>query len=651
MDFHFEQVTFLRPTDQRLSPQTRFRIQVLRLLSVFAALVIPLYGVVLHGTSVPTDPLWLRFAMAGLLLGLLGASYVFPSVRRNYPTWGRGMLYLLMVWFTGVAAANGFTGSYDVGLVVLYAVLLAGVGIGERSIWPVLRFAGVGMLLSTGSILWTAAPDTEPLILIFGMGILAVVGCIVIQGGITIQKKLLAQERLLRTVNANVSDGIYRSVPEEGIVYANQAFAEMFGAESVDAIRTVDPASLYADPAERRRLRERIREEGSMEAVEIEFRRRDGSTFTGLLNCTVVRGEDGEIRSYDGTITDISKQKRRERQLAKRNRQLKHIRENVTEVVWMSPADKSTLEFISQAYEDVWGRPVEEVETHPDSVVEAIHPDDRDRVREAIGRQKEEPDAYEEVYRVVRPDGTIRWVRDRAAGVYDETGKLERIVGVATDVTERRRLQERLLEVQAEERRRMTEEIHGELGGRVTSLQFAVQAARQDNADDEVAEHLDRIESLVSSLSTSLRSMSRKLYPSDLVDYGLVEALPTLADEVEQRRGLTVDLQSDLDREDRFSSLVERTAYKIVRETLVNAARHAEADRAQVVVRKNERQLFVRVSDEGVGFVPSQAGGDATSGLEAMRRRVERLRGEVEVETGPGQGTAVSVTLPFDRFT
>jgi len=649
----FEHVSFLCPTDGDLSSQNRFRIQVLRLLTVFAAVALPFFGIVPHvagRSSAVVDPLWLRGGLAGLLLGLFGLSYVSKHVRRRYPVWGRRMLYLVLVWFAGVAMANDFTGSYDVRLLVLYALLLAGVGMGAQSMRPVLLFAGVGIVLTSGSVLWAAAPGTDSVILILSVGTLAVVGCIVIQGGLSIQKRLLAQERLLRTLNENVSDGIYRSVPGDGIVYANRAFAEMFGYGSVEEVREIDPAALYAEPAERERLQAQAREQGTVEATEVEFRRKDGSTFTGLLNGTVVWDADGEVKCYDGTLTDVTKQKQRERQLSRRNRQLQQIRENVTEVIWMSPADKSCIEFISTAYEDVWGRPTEEVKAHPGSVVEAIHPDDRERVRNALAVQKEHPETYEETYRVVRPDGTVRWVRDRAAGVYDEEGELERIVGVATDVTERRRLQERLLEVQAEERRRITEEIHSEMGGRLSAMQFAVQAARSGTTDEEVADPLDRIEDLVRALSTSLRTISRRLYPSDLADYGLVEALSSLIDELERQRGLAVGFQNDLARGDRFSSLLERTAYWIVQETLLNVIRHAETDAARVEVTAKDQWLFLRVADDGVGFDPSQESEFGTFGLEGIRRRVERLKGEIEIDTEPGRGTEVSVRLPIGSF-
>ncbi|WP_251941678.1 PAS domain S-box protein [Salinibacter ruber] len=168
--------------------------------------------------------------------------------------------------------------------------------------------------------------------------------------------------------------------------------------------------------------------------------RRETSDGTRDFRVQVTLRDDGPGPTEGYAIyTDITERKTKERELRTRGRLLKQLRENITDVVWMSPADKSEIEFISDAYEEIWGRPTDQLHDHPNAVVEAIHPADRERVQAALDTQRKDPDAYEETYRVVQPDGTVRWVRDRAAGVYGEDGRLERIIGVATDITERKR--------------------------------------------------------------------------------------------------------------------------------------------------------------------------------------------------------------------
>lgn len=127
--------------------------------------------------------------------------------------------------------------------------------------------------------------------------------------------------------------------------------------------------------------------------------------------------------------------------------QLDAIRENVTEVIWISSPEKDEIRFVSDAYRDVWGRPPESLIEDPTSFVAAVHPDDADRVRSALGRQGSQPEAYDETYRVVQPDGSVRWVHDRASGIYED-GTLTGIVGIATDITALKESEQALQEEQ-----------------------------------------------------------------------------------------------------------------------------------------------------------------------------------------------------------
>ncbi|MFB6232150.1 MAG: PAS domain-containing protein [Salinibacter sp.] len=128
------------------------------------------------------------------------------------------------------------------------------------------------------------------------------------------EQRLHDQERLLRSIAENVSDGLYRTVPGEGLVYANQAFADLFGYENVDEVLKQDPKALYAHPEQQTDLLYPADDEDH-DAQEVAFRRNDGSTFVGLLGGSVVRDERGTIQYIDGVVTDITDLKKRERRL------------------------------------------------------------------------------------------------------------------------------------------------------------------------------------------------------------------------------------------------------------------------------------------------------------------------------------------------
>ncbi len=122
----------------------------------------------------------------------------------------------------------------------------------------------------------------------------------------------------------------------------------------------------------------------------------------------------------------------------------RQVVENINDVVWVnSLADSGRLEYVNAAYEQVWGRSVASLYEDRNALLETVHPEDRDRVREGMDRQLENPESYDLTYRIVRPDGEIRWIHSRAFGVRKD-GELERIVGLATDITEREQNQQQL---------------------------------------------------------------------------------------------------------------------------------------------------------------------------------------------------------------
>ncbi|MFB6273290.1 MAG: PAS domain-containing protein, partial [Salinibacter sp.] len=107
------------------------------------------------------------------------------------------------------------------------------------------------------------------------------------------------------------SDGIYRLVPGDGLVYANRAFARLFAYDDVAALLALEPEVLYANPDQQSHPLH-VGEEADRRKREVAFRRKDGSTFVGLLSGTVVRDENGEIQHIDGVVTDITDLKERE---------------------------------------------------------------------------------------------------------------------------------------------------------------------------------------------------------------------------------------------------------------------------------------------------------------------------------------------------
>ena len=129
--------------------------------------------------------------------------------------------------------------------------------------------------------------------------------------------------------------------------------------------------------------------------------------------------------------------------LAESVERFEQVINNITEVFWLTDVAKSRAIYISPAYQQIWGRQREELFRTPDSWLASVHPDDRARVSQR-SHSEQAQGGYDVEYRIMRPDGEVRWIRDRAFPVRDDRGEVYRIAGVAEDITERRQTRETL---------------------------------------------------------------------------------------------------------------------------------------------------------------------------------------------------------------
>jgi len=435
------------------------------------------------------------------------------------------------------------------------------------------------------------------------------------------------------------------------VLAVNEAFEAAFG-YAEDDIRGENLGDRIVPPEDRDEAEVLRRRLLAGRSVNREVRRRAADGVRDFRVQVALRdGTDGPLEGSE-IYTDITDRKQRERALARRKALLEAQAEATIDGLLVVDEDRHVV-FSNDRFRKIWelspdvlrpdgGSPPSEPTVFGEVADRLRHPD---AFREAVEHLHEHPD--EERRDLVRlTDG--RWLDCYSTPIASDEGTHFGRLWVFRDVTDRRRMQERLLEVQEKERRRIDQEIHDEMGGLLTSLQFTLGLARRQSPDDGAsAEHVDQIEALVDDLASVTRTISRKLYPSELSDYGLSGSLSSLADEMDEQHDLTVDLQCDVEPGNRFSSLIERTAYWIVQEALLNAARHAETGTAQVAVRLCGGRLRLRISDEGVGFDPSTSHGAESFGLEGIRRRVERLNGTLDLDTGPGEGTHIVVLLPL----
>jgi PAS domain S-box-containing protein len=133
--------------------------------------------------------------------------------------------------------------------------------------------------------------------------------------------------------------------------------------------------------------------------------------------------------------------------LALSEERFRQMAENVEDAFWLADADLSRILYISPSFEKVWGRTCAELYQNPRAWLDAVHPEDRERVQAAFFHKSPGEAPLRAEYRIVRPDGTVRWIADRASWVRDAAGRVYRMAGVARDTTKRKEAEQSLARV------------------------------------------------------------------------------------------------------------------------------------------------------------------------------------------------------------
>lgn len=199
-----------------------------------------------------------------------------------------------------------------------------------------------------------------------------------------------------------------------------------------------------------------------------------------------------------------------------------------------------------------------------------------------------------------------------------------------------------------DERQRMAREIHDTIAQGLTGVITQLEAAGNVKDPSELGRHLDNATRLARESLTEARRSVQGIRPIPLEESRLPEAIADVA----TRWSVMSEVPVQLTTTGTVQGLhpeVEVVLLRVVQEALANVARHARASRVGVTLSYMGDVVTLDVRDDGVGFVPSNGNGVPTRGgfgLTAMRQRVDRVSGQLEVESGPGEGTAISVSVP-----
>jgi signal transduction histidine kinase len=207
------------------------------------------------------------------------------------------------------------------------------------------------------------------------------------------------------------------------------------------------------------------------------------------------------------------------------------------------------------------------------------------------------------------------------------------------------RLAERLIKAQEEERTRIAGELHDGVMQQISALSLMLGTGNRQ-AEADAKKTMADVQRKLIEVGTEVRQLSHDLHPPMLKDAGLPEALRGYCEEFSRVRNVPVSCDADGSVQD-LSRGAALALYRIVQEALGNAATHGAAQRVDVRLTRANGRVSLTVSDDGKGFERNRIGTSAGLGLVNMRERARQLNGTFELDTEPGRGTTVRVTIPF----
>jgi two-component system, cell cycle sensor histidine kinase and response regulator CckA len=486
------------------------------------------------------------------------------------------------------------------------------------------------------------------------------------------ERELKLHIERFQIVERATNDAVWDWDIPSGTVWRSETFGRLFGhdipggqSRHYEWMALVHPEDLQATE---RHLQHVLASGGQFWDAEYRFRRRDGSYARVLDRGYVMRDDSGRAVRMIGAMIDISRLKEAEERL-------EQLATHINEVFWLTDASKQEMLYISPAYERIWGRTIVSLREVAMSWMDAVHPEDRETVERALGRQAQ--GEYDEEYRIIRADGSIRWIRDRAFPIRDESGRVYRIAGVAADITEWK---------QAEEQLRQSQKLEaiGKLSGGVAhdfnniltviqgnaSLLLDVVAEPDRELVTEIADASERGASLTKQLLLFSRQQPMRLTRVNLSEVA-ADMLKLLGRLVGARIALRSSLEEKLPSIHADESMVQQVILNLVvnaRDAMPNdgtirlsttARVFSEADAARHPDARPGPAVCLTVEDTGSGIAPEtlprifepffttkEAGKGTGLGLATVYGIVRQHRGWIDVRSRVGEGTVFDVCFP-----
>jgi PAS domain S-box-containing protein len=531
----------------------------------------------------------------------------------------------------------------------------------------------------------------------------------IIRGGN--QTILQDPQQLLKKILTSSRGGVFiLDAATVEILECNPAASEIFG-YSRDEMLGQTTTFLHVDESSleefRTQLYTAMKVEGFLNLPEFRMKRKNGEIFFTDHTVMPLEDDEGILIGWVSVVRDITKHKQTMEALRDSEKRFRQLAENIEVVFWMESPDGAQIHYVSPAFEKIWGSSIGDLKRDRNLWVKAIHPDDSPRVLSWVEGHKRGEAFHVEEFRIIRPDGEIRWVSDRAFPVRNEKGEIYRVAGFAEDITERKRMEEELrisrdklemrvhertkeleavnetlraeneerlraeielresenhlrelsmalLSAQERERKLIAGEIHDSLGASLAAAKFKAESVLNEMGDSNPQTRLafESVIPLIQETMDEARRIQMSLRPSMLDDLGILAAVNWLCRQFESTYS-NIRIKKEIDiQEHEVPESMKIVIYRILQEALNNIAKHSKASVALLSLRKAEQAMQLVIRDGGQGFDPEEAysrrGATKGLGLDSMRERAELSGGSFSIESSKGAGTVIRATWPLN---
>lgn len=367
----------------------------------------------------------------------------------------------------------------------------------------------------------------------------------------------------------------------------------------------------------------------------------------------------GEFEPYACVVSysDITEATQTGKELQRSNERFFHAGRITSDAIW--DLDLNTNEiYRSEAFYALSGFKHEAVQSNLNWYFENIHPEDRDRVRQNITDAiKDRMTFWQDEYRFRCADGSYKYLLDKGVFLYRQ-GKPSRVIGAIQDLTERKRLEARLLyeEIQKQkqvnqasiaaqerERNNISKELHDNVNQILMSAKlFMDTAIRQPEQATELLEKA--MEYQVLALH-EIRKLSKSLSNSLVETVGLEESIQDIVYNMQKLRLVEVDFEFSGSIEEELSNDQKLMLFRIIQEGTTNIIKYAEANNVSIILLRLDNEIYLQIKDDGKGFdntVKERKG----IGLLNMTSRADAFSGKLDIHSEPGKGTTLELRFP-----